>query len=104
MKEGPQAMDGSVLRIGIASLDELAALSGRSTGNLSRTLRSMALHRIVALDRGPGCRLVPRVLRHLPKDLPQGFLPRSYKEQKSSLLVVRSARRFLLCVLCDCSL
>lgn len=45
-----------------ASLDELAALSGRSKGNLSRTLRSMALYRIVALEPGPGRRLVPRVL------------------------------------------
>jgi predicted transcriptional regulator len=43
------------------SLAELAALSGRATSNLSRTLRTMERYGLVRLDKGAGGKLVPRV-------------------------------------------
>jgi predicted transcriptional regulator len=43
------------------SLAELAALSGRATSNLSRTLKTMERYGLVRLDKGAGGKLVPRV-------------------------------------------
>jgi predicted transcriptional regulator len=43
------------------SLAELAALSGRATSNLSRTLRTMERYGLVKLDKGAGGKIVPRV-------------------------------------------
>lgn len=43
------------------SLAELAALSGRATSNLSRTLRTMERYGLVRLDKGAGGKIVPRV-------------------------------------------
>jgi predicted transcriptional regulator len=42
------------------SLAELAALSGRATSNLSRTLRTMERYGLVRLDKGAGGKIVPR--------------------------------------------
>ncbi|MDO8839438.1 MAG: helix-turn-helix domain-containing protein [Parvibaculum sp.] len=43
------------------SLKELAELSGRAEGNLSRTLRTMARYGLVRLDKADGRRIVPEV-------------------------------------------
>lgn len=45
-----------------ASLEELAALTGRKKPNLSRTLKTMANYSIVQLDRGPRGRIAPKVV------------------------------------------
>lgn len=42
-------------------MSELAAKSGRAPSNLSRTLRTMERHGLVAIERGQGRALVPRV-------------------------------------------
>ena len=44
-----------------ASLKELAALSGRAAGNLSRTLRTMERYRLVTLTETDSGTLVPTV-------------------------------------------
>ena len=44
-----------------ASLKELAALSGRHAGNLSRTLRTMERYRLVTLTETDSGTLVPTV-------------------------------------------
>ena len=44
-----------------ASLDELAALTGRKKSNLSRTLKTMAGYGLVRLERGVRGRIAPRV-------------------------------------------
>lgn len=46
------------------SLHELAASTGRTTGNLSRTLRSMERYGLVQLHEGARGRLRPEVLYH----------------------------------------
>lgn len=43
------------------SLSELADLSGRAKGNLSRTLKAMERHGLVSLRKGPRGRIVPKV-------------------------------------------
>ncbi len=43
------------------SLTELAALAGRSTSNLSRTLKTMSRYGLVELEQGRRGTLVPRV-------------------------------------------
>lgn len=43
------------------SLTALAALAGRSTSNLSRTLKTMSRYSLVDLDQGPRGTLVPHV-------------------------------------------
>ncbi len=43
------------------SLDELAAITGRATSNLTRTLKTMAAYGLVALERGERGRIIPRV-------------------------------------------
>jgi predicted transcriptional regulator len=45
-----------------ASLDELAALTGRKKSNLSRTLRTMAGYGLVRLERGERGRIAPKVV------------------------------------------
>ncbi|HEX5079382.1 MAG TPA: helix-turn-helix domain-containing protein [Geminicoccaceae bacterium] len=55
------------------SLAELAALSGRATSNLSRTLRTMERYGLVRLDKGVGGKVVPRVpYREITLDVPIG--------------------------------
>ncbi|MCC7005930.1 MAG: MarR family transcriptional regulator [Ottowia sp.] len=44
-----------------ASLDELAAKTGRAVSNLSRTLRTMEGYGLVHFEKGPHRRLAPRV-------------------------------------------
>ena len=44
------------------SVAELAALSGRETSNLSRTLSTLARYGLVTFERGEGGRKVPRVV------------------------------------------
>ena len=44
------------------SLKELAALSGRAEGNLSRTLQTLAQYGFVRLNKMEGRRVVPEVL------------------------------------------
>ena len=44
-----------------ASLTELAALSGRSKSNLSRTLKTMSRYGLVELKEGGRRRMIPRV-------------------------------------------
>lgn len=44
------------------SLKELAALSGRAEGNLSRTLQTLAQYGFVRLNKAEGRRVVPEVL------------------------------------------
>jgi len=44
------------------SLKELAALSGRAEGNLSRTLQTLAQYGLVRLTKAEGRRVVPEVL------------------------------------------
>ena len=46
------------------SLTELAALSGRNKSNLSRTLKTMARHGLVELEKGQSGRLIPQVPYH----------------------------------------
>jgi predicted transcriptional regulator len=43
------------------SLDELARMRGKAKSNLSRTLRTMEAYGLVALDRGAGGRIRPRI-------------------------------------------
>lgn len=43
------------------SLTELAALSGRNKSNLSRTLKTMARHGLVELEKGHRGKLTPQV-------------------------------------------
>ena len=43
------------------SLTELAALSGRNKSNLSRTLKTMARHGLVELEKGHRGKLIPQV-------------------------------------------
>ena len=43
------------------SLTELAALSGRNKSNLSRTLKTMARHGLVELEKGRRGKLIPQV-------------------------------------------
>lgn len=43
------------------SLTELAALSGRNKSNLSRTLKTMARHGLVELEKGRRGKLTPQV-------------------------------------------
>ncbi len=43
------------------SIAELAALSGRAKGNLSRTLKTMERYGLVVLEKGPKGRIRPRV-------------------------------------------
>lgn len=55
------------------SLAELAALSGRATSNLSRTLRTMERYGLVRLDKGAGGKLVPKVpYTEITLDVPIG--------------------------------
>ena len=42
------------------SLSELAALSGRNKSNLSRTLKTMARHGLVELEKGRRGKLIPQ--------------------------------------------
>jgi predicted transcriptional regulator len=44
-----------------ASVAELAELTGRNKGNLSRTLRTMRRYRLIEMKKGHGRRLMPRV-------------------------------------------
>tara|TARA_R110000824_G_scaffold401491_1_gene612512 strand:+ start:122414 stop:122803 length:390 start_codon:yes stop_codon:yes gene_type:complete len=44
-----------------SSLKELAELSGRAEGNLSRTLQTLARYGLVCLTRAEGRRIVPEV-------------------------------------------
>jgi predicted transcriptional regulator len=44
-----------------ASLDELASLTGRTTSNLSQTLRTLEGYGLVRLERGEHGRIVPTV-------------------------------------------
>ncbi len=43
------------------SIAELAELSGRAKGNLSRTLKTMERYGLVVLEKGPKGRIKPRV-------------------------------------------
>lgn len=43
------------------SLTELAALTGRNTSNLSRTLKTMSRYGLVELDKGQRGKLIPQV-------------------------------------------
>ncbi|MFP5204218.1 MAG: helix-turn-helix domain-containing protein [Acidobacteriota bacterium] len=45
-----------------ASIDELAALSGRKKSNLSRTLKTMIHYGLVQMEKGERGRLAPKVL------------------------------------------
>jgi predicted transcriptional regulator len=55
------------------SLAELAALSGRATSNLSRTLKTMERYGLVRLDKGAGGKIVPRVAyTEITLDVPIG--------------------------------
>jgi predicted transcriptional regulator len=54
-----------------ASLEELAALTGRKKPNLSRTLKTMANYGLVQLHRGPRGRIAPKVIHdRIELDLP----------------------------------
>jgi predicted transcriptional regulator len=50
-----------IRRVRPASLKELAELSGRKEGNLSRTLHTMARYRLVTLNRSERGTIVPSV-------------------------------------------
>ncbi|AOB31644.1 transcriptional regulator [Bordetella sp. H567] len=43
-----------------ASVNELAARSGRAKSNLSRTLRTMEQYGLIHFEKGPGRQLAPR--------------------------------------------
>lgn len=45
-----------------ASLEDLAALTGRKKSNLSRTLKTMANYGLVRLERGERGRIAPKVV------------------------------------------
>ena len=54
-----------------ASLDELAALTGRAKSNLSRTLKTMAGYGLVRLERGAQGRIAPKLMHaRVELDLP----------------------------------
>lgn len=54
-----------------ASLDELAQLSGRAKGNLSRTLHTMEQYGILELKRGERGRIEPKVAyRSIKMEMP----------------------------------
>ncbi|MGO8919261.1 MAG: helix-turn-helix domain-containing protein [Stellaceae bacterium] len=55
------------------SLDELARLTGRKKSNLSRTLKTMAGHGLVRLERGARGRIAPKLLHdRVALELPLG--------------------------------
>jgi len=56
-----RALLGMIARGEARSMSELAAKSGRAPSNLSRTLRTMERYGLVAIVRGQGRTLVPRV-------------------------------------------
>jgi predicted transcriptional regulator len=54
-----------------ASLDELAAATGRKKSNLSRTLKTMSNYGLVRLERGPRGRIAPKLTHErIELDLP----------------------------------
>ena len=55
-----RALLALIARAEPGSLAELAALSGRATSNLSRTLKTMERYGLVRLDKGAGGKVVPR--------------------------------------------
>lgn len=59
-----------------ASLDELAALTGRKKSNLSRTLKTMAGYGLVRLERGERGRIRPS-LAHERVELALPLIPES---------------------------
>lgn len=56
-----RALLGMIAQGDARSMSELAAKSGRAPSNLSRTLRTMERYGLVAIVRGQGRALVPRV-------------------------------------------
>lgn len=44
------------------SLEQLAQITGRAKSNLSRTLKAMASHGLVRMEKGKGLKLVPKVI------------------------------------------
>jgi predicted transcriptional regulator len=71
LSEPNRALLDTIRRARPGSLAELAELSGRQPGNLSRTLRTMAKYRLVDLARGPRGRLIVAVpYARLELDLP----------------------------------
>jgi predicted transcriptional regulator len=56
-----RALLGVITERSPQSLTELAGLTGRKKSNLSRTLKTMQRYGLVALDRGAGRSLIPKV-------------------------------------------
>lgn len=63
------------------SLDELARVTGKATSTLSRTLKSMASHGLVRLQRGERRRLTPMVMHDRVERDPPGTVSRQQVER-----------------------
>lgn len=61
LSENNRALLAVIAKTNPASLDELAAKTGRAVSNLSRTLKTMEKYGLVHFEKGPHRRLAPRV-------------------------------------------